>query len=120
MKRLIALLLVLVIAGCSASRFEQVGFYRKSLTNGSTARVYSVFVNDFKDDSTVWNEIELYGRNKSYTPGGSTFVFFFSSRSYTPDVVFVGAEFDDKYDKYCVATYFNTGVQGLTKFPFSK
>lgn len=120
MKRLIALLLVLVIAGCSASRFEQVGFYRKSLTNGGAYRVYSVFVNDFKDDPTVWNEIELYGQKKKRTTGGSSTVFFFSNRRYTPDVTLVGAEWDDKYDEYCVATYSDLGGQGLTKFPFSK
>ena len=105
---------------CSNGQFEQIGYYKKALANGANFRVFSVYVNEFKDTSDVWSKIEDYARLKMYTPGGTTMVFFFKDRNMTPDVTFVGENFDKKYEIYCVAGYWKypNGKEKFAKYPF--
>ncbi len=77
------------------SIFETIGYYKKHPT-----RVFSVYTN-----SKDFREIKLNAKKKMYTSSGMTMVFFFNDKTNTPDVTFVGAEFDKKYEKYCIAAY---------------
>ena len=57
-----------------------------------------------------------------YTEGGTTIVFFFNDKLNTPDVTFVGADFDKKYNNYCIAGYWKypNGKEKFNKFPFKQ
>ena len=115
---------ILLLIGCSGSaisnNFEQVGYYKKKLHNGSNNRVFSFYVKNFSDKPTIWKKMEQFAKKQMYTSGGSTTVFFFSDRNNTPDVTFVAEQFDAKYEKYCVAAYWKypTGVEKFSKYPF--
>ena len=107
--RILLIVLMALILSCDSSKlderneqsikqvekFEDIGYYKKS-----PSRVFSVYTSSV--DSI---RIEEYAKNKPYTPGGMTMVFFFNDKMNTPDVTFVGAEFDKKYEKYCIAVY---------------
>ncbi len=101
-------------------RFEDIGYYKKKLQNGSYTRVFSVYVKDFKDVPETWNSIQNYAKGKMYTAGGSTTVFFFNNRNGTPDVTFVAEQFNKKYEQYCVAAYWKypRGNDKFIRYPF--
>jgi len=101
------------------ANFEQVGYFKKEHSNGSNIRVYSYYVKKFSDNPTTWNEIERFAKNRMHTSGGFTTVFFFNDRKNTPDVTFVAEQFDEKYDKYCIAGYwkFANGVEKFSRYP---
>jgi len=107
-------------APAEPSRFEDVGYHKKKLDNGSNTRVYSVYVRGFQESAEIWSDMEQYAKGKMHTQGGSTTVFFFSDRSNTPDVTFVGEQFDSKYEQYCIAAYWKypSGVEKFSKYPF--
>jgi hypothetical protein len=119
---LFSLILLFIACGCdgSSDEFEQVGYYKKKLINGSNDRVFSFFIKNFSDDATTWNKIEKFSKSQMYTSGGCTTVFFFNNRNYTPDVTFVAEQFDEKYDYYCVAAYWKypSGIEKFSKYPF--
>jgi len=112
--------IVYIISQMSGNNFEDVGYYKMKTKNGSNSRVYSVYVNDFSDSPEIWDKIQKYAKNKMYTAGGTTIVFFFNDKNNTPDVTYVGAEFDKKYEKYCVAAFWKypTGKETFGKYPF--
>jgi len=94
--------------------FEQVGYNKVKTRSGSYSRVFSVYTS-----SLDFNAMEKYAKKQTYTPGGTTMVFFFNDRSNTPDVTFVGSEFDSKYEKYMVAAYWKypKGQEKFQKYP---
>ncbi len=112
-------ILLLIVCGCS-NNFEQVGYSKKKLPNGSNDRVFSFFVKNFSDNQTTWTEIEKFAKKQMHTSGGFTTVFFFNNRNYTPDVTFVAELFDAKYEKYCVAAYWKyaNGNEQFSRYPF--
>ena len=124
--RIVEVLIVGVFAStlvsCSSGQFEQVGYHKKTLSNGANFRVFSIYVSEFRDDPDMWSKIQSHAKLQSYTPGGTTTVFFFKNRDMTPDVTFVGEKFDEKYEPYCVAGYWKypTGNEQFSKFPFEK
>ena len=112
-------ILLLIGFGCS-NNFEQVGYFKKKLPNGSNDRVFSFYVKNFSDNEKTWTEIEKFAKRRMYTSGGFTTVFFFNNRHYTPDVTFVAELFDVKYEKYCVAAYWKyaNGHEQFSRYPF--
>ena len=121
---LVVLVLILFVIqfGCNSinDRFEQVGYYKKQLSNGSYHRVFSFYVKNFTDDAATWDQIRKCGKDQMFTNGGSTSVFFFNSRNYTPDVTFIAEQFDPMYETYCVAAYWKhpSGTDKFSKYPF--
>jgi len=109
-----------IISQINGSDFDDIGYHKKETLNGSNFRVYSVYVKNFNDTPEMWDKILDYAKNKMYTEGGTTIVFFFNDKSNTPDVTFVGKDFDKKYEKYCVAGYWKypTGKETFNKYPF--
>lgn len=121
---IISLLIITLLFGCGeySSDFEQVGYYKKEMPNGSNMRVFSIFVKNFQDDESTWAKIIKYAKSQMYSERGNTFVFFFNDRSNTPDVTFTGAEFPTIYEKYCIAAFWKypSGKEEFSKYPFTK
>jgi hypothetical protein len=120
---LIAIFILLAIEfGCNSidNRFEQVGYYKRQLPNGSYHRVFLFYVKNFSDDAATWKQIEICGKEQMFTKGGSTSVFFFNNRNYTPDVTFIAEQFGPMYEAYCIAAYWKypSGVDKFSKHPF--
>jgi len=92
--------------------FEDIGYYKKNRT-----RIFSVYTS-----SVDFTKIEEYAKNKPYTSGRVTMVYFFNDKSNTPDVTFIGGEFDKKYEKYCIAMYgkFPNGSEQFGRYPFKE
>jgi|GEM_PF-2598616 len=118
---LVLFLFFLLIVGTISNRnFEDIGYYKVDTNNGSHSRVFSVYVKGFKDTPDIWEDIRKYAEDKMYSAGGMTIVFFFNDKDNTPDVTFTGAEFDKRYEKYCVAGYWKypNGKVTFYKYPF--
>lgn len=117
--------LLLIIVSCfnnDTDNFEQIGYYKAKMDNGSYNRVFSIFVSKFEDTSDNWDAIENYAKNLMYSANGNTNVWFFNNKNHTPDVTFVGMEFDSKYEPYCIAQYQKNfmGDETFLKYPFKK
>jgi hypothetical protein len=111
------------VTGSDVNRYEyfkQVSLHQSGNQYGNFIKLYSIYVKDFVDTPEMWAQIEKYGRAQLYTPGGMTTVFFFNDINNTPDVTIVGMEFDQKYEKYCIAGYWKYPNQSeeFQKFPF--
>lgn len=78
---------------------------------------YSIFVQNFNDtDKNVWTDMESEAKSKPYDE--FTSVWFFNDKKNTP--IFVkGCDFDEKYDKYCIAAYWHypDGSTEFKKYP---
>ena len=115
---LIFILIIVVIAIIGSlidSSFDQIGYFKEN-----KLRVFSIFVKDFEDTDKMWGKIESHAKRQMYSEGGATFVFYFKDRNNTPDVTLVGAEFDKRYERYCVAGYWKyaDGSEKFVKYPF--
>ena len=68
---LIAIMFIIIffyiVGQISGGNFEDIGYHKKETLNGSYYRVYSVYVNDFKDTPEKWDNILKYAKNKMYT-----------------------------------------------------
>jgi len=110
-------LIIFIISSIEDSDFEQVGYYKTKLRNGSYFRLFSVYTS-----STNWEKMKKYAQNQMWSEGGSTFVFFFNDRKNTPDVTQVGMKFNKKYERYWIAGYWKypTGKEKFAKFTAKK
>jgi len=102
--------------------FVEVGYYKKTNQFNSDNRVYSIYVEDFKDSPGVWDIIEKYGKSKMWSSKGSTTVLFFNNKQNTPDVTYTGVNFPDIYESYWIAGYwkYTTGKEIFIRYPAGK
>ncbi len=104
----------------SGIEFIEVGYFKEQGAMGSERRVYSVAVEGFADNDSVWYEIKEHGRKKMWSQGSYTAVFFFDGRSFTPDVTISGEDFPNAYQADCVAAFWRYTKWNvyLDKYPF--
>jgi len=141
MKRIITILLILILfasfTGCtsitsssSGIKFKEVGYFKagpgeKGNTESSNVIVKTIYVENFKDDPTVWADIESYAKNSMWSPGGITILFFFNNKANTPGNAITHLDYKTainlpmRYNEYCIANYYHwtTGKEKFTKYP---
>ena len=101
--------------GKSKSNFEEIGYYKEK-TLIANNRVFSIYVRNFSDSPTLWQDIKDYAKNKMHSPGGSTIVYFFKDRSHTTQLSYSGDVIPVWDQPHCIAKYSN-GI--LIKWPFN-
>ena len=140
MKKIFIVLLILTLfitfIGCNSSslsnknqtsvNFEVKGYFKGSSDKGMI-RVQSVYVETFKDDVQIWNEIEDYAKELMWTSGDVSIIFFFADKNNMPmdEITFasdfnVAMDFPEKYNQYCIAGYWHyaDGKESFTQYPF--
>jgi len=118
MKRyfLVSILMIIIVflIRCSDSNFQMVGYFKNNKTK---FRVFSYY-------TPVTDSLRIlkHARKQMWSERAMTIVFYFNDPNYTPDVTFVGAEFDKKYEPYCIAGYWKypTDKETFMMWPFKK
>lgn len=110
------LLIFIVVAfftSCSNSQKSNVVFTEVSNFKEKT---YSVYVENFKDDSNVWSDMEEWAKQK--VKGSYTSVLFFDNKKFTPYFL-SDSEFPESYNQYCVAGFWHypNGSEEFKKYP---
>lgn len=101
--------------------FVTIGYYKKATPYVSSYnRVFSIYVKNFSDTPEMWAKIQKFAKEQMYTSGGNTVVLFFDDLLHTPDVTYTGLEFDKKYERYCIASFYRypNGKMEFYKYPF--
>ena len=116
------LTLSLALYACNNNevKFEIISTFAEVSPNESTNRVYTIFVPDFSDDIILWEKMEEFAIEQEYSDNAMTIVYFFSDKMNTPDVTYIGNDFDPKYEQYCVAGFWRyaTGETKFNQYPF--
>jgi hypothetical protein len=84
-----------------SGKIEEIGFYRNENNTGPIRRIYAVFVMEGSAE-----EMRSYADHLPYTKYGTTTVFFFTDRNFTPTQL-RGDDpyFDTLYRPYCIARF---------------
>lgn len=96
--------------------FKEVDLYRNENNTGPVERIYLVTTND-----SIWNEMERYSKLMPYSKLGTTKVYFFHQDHPFPTKALSGrVNFDERYNKYCLARYEKNsfGAESFSVFPF--
>jgi len=135
---LLTLTLFIIFAGCSSSslsnknqtsvNFEVKGYF-KGISDKGTIRVQSVYVENFKDNIQIWDDIEDYAKELIWGSGDISIIFFFADNNNMPmDEITLASDFNaamdfpEKYNQYCIAGYWHyaNGKESFAQFPFKK
>lgn len=92
-------------------RVVEVAFYRNENNTGPIHRIYAVHAVNVNLD-----EMQLYGERMPHTKYGSTKVYFFSDRLFTPSELHGQVpHFDPEFNSHCTAVYEKNSM-GLVTF----
>lgn len=84
-----------------SGKIEEMAFFRNENNTGPVRRIYAVFVKESSSD-----DMRAYADRMPYTKYGSTIVYFFSDRDFTPrELQAQEPHFDPNLNSYCIAVY---------------
>ena len=91
----------------------------KYRNENNTGPVQYIFIASVKD--SIWTDLKTYGDYKPHHKGGTTKVYYFMEGSAMPTRLSPGKiNFDESYDKFCIALYEKTAMGNSSLIKMAK